>query len=426
MVNYGGMGSDSSSSTTTYERSRNAYILYYDRVKSKVSDSAAAPPAADSKGEDGKADGKAGELTSMGSAGVVMQVAAKQRKAARTLRQRADLPTALMKQIWQENTIHWRDRAVFDKAYYEFLWNVIDKVPFPQADQKDAKAAPAASTALALPAANARMYCSHHSTSCRAGNSISCGVWSLCAADYVAAGMVATRFVLQTLAHARDKETFINLWLARLKRLYEADLSLGLWFLQELFNPEYCWAQDYLLGCPEESIRNTVRHAAAAASGLALLAYRCLTELVFLWRLFVMQIVDIIAKVLSAVSAREQAALAPGAMTVTKEEVVTKDKSGAEVKGTRDVRTAQGYATRFISQLVGLLHLVPQYYRSFDPFFRVLAAFAGLGAAEAQFLVREHNLLARLIDLFVGEKSTHPELNPLAVDRMFTLPPLSL
>ncbi len=116
---------------------------------------------------------------------------------------------------------------MFDKAYFEFLWQVLDKVKPPE-HKADAK------PVLALPPKDEA------------------------APEHVQAAILGTRFVLMTLAHSKEGKDYLPGFMSRLKRLYESDLSLCLWLLQEMFNPESMWACDFLLACPEEGVRNNV------------------------------------------------------------------------------------------------------------------------------------------------------------------------
>src|SRR5260221_450394 len=80
------------------------------------------------------------------------------------------------------------------------------------------------------------------------------------------------------------------------------------------------------------------------------------------------------------------------------------------------VKMGTGHVVGFINNMVGLFNHLPHHWKSFDPYFRVLSHFASLGPGEATFLQREHDLVPRMIDLFVGEKSSHKEINAFAPD----------
>lgn len=56
----------------------------------------------------------------------------------------------------------------------------------------------------------------------------------------------------------------------------------------------------------------------------------------------------------------------------------------------------------FIDALLRLLPVVPEWWRRFNEYFSVLAHFAQSTASACSYLLRRHNLLARLLDLYVG------------------------
>lgn len=76
----------------------------------------------------------------------------------------------------------------------------------------------------------------------------------------------------------------------------------------------------------------------------------------------------------------------------------------------------RGYAVGFLSKLVALLNVAFNNNRTWGGYWRVMAFAIQLGPVERDFL-RLQSLSARIIDMYLGESSPHPELNPRRVDK---------
>jgi hypothetical protein len=74
-----------------------------------------------------------------------------------------------------------------------------------------------------------------------------------------------------------------------------------------------------------------------------------------------------------------------------------------------------------IDHLVFYLRQVVRFWRTWNGYFAVLAHFTSLGKAEAGY-GQKHELVGKLIDIYLKERSPHPELNNLPTDRGRRLP----
>jgi hypothetical protein len=151
-----------------------------------------------------------------------------------------------------------------------------------------------------------------------------------------------------------------------------------LWFLEQLMSQKTKWAKDFLLNCRDSLVR------------------RCVCEL--------------ICHVLGTIAPLEQKALT---LPFPEQKETKEEKEGTVEKESTDTR---GYVVRFIDSLIPLLRDAPPFWKSFDPYFQVLAYFASLGRPEANYLLR-HNMLAKILDFYLGDLSTHPEVNNMQIDK---------
>jgi len=62
------------------------------------------------------------------------------------------------------------------------------------------------------------------------------------------------------------------------------------------------------------------------------------------------------------------------------------------------------------------LRYAPSFWRTWKAYFKVLADFAELGTPQAAY-AEKHNLIAKLIDIYIREASPHPELNNVPTNR---------
>ena len=159
--------------TGNYMRSRNAFVLFYDRVPAKRAGSAAITDRAN-----------ASEATDR------MVLAQRARKAI--LANRALVPPTIFDEIWQDNMEFWHRRNIFNHAYFNFVKELVS-VPdcAPVTEYPDG------------------------------------GVTS--EAEAIAVGgpamtvvTLATAFVLETLVESKDKESMPE-WVTKIKDIYGTD-----------------------------------------------------------------------------------------------------------------------------------------------------------------------------------------------------------
>jgi len=91
-----------------------------------------------------------------------------------------------------------------------------------------------------------------------------------------------------------------------------------------------------------------------------------------------------------------------------KETAVDRPLVGADYK--MDTR---GYCVGFADLLLAMIPFASQNYTNWNDFFRVLSCLANLGSVEKAYL-NKRDLIPKLIDVYLGPKSPHPELNLVA------------
>jgi ubiquitin C-terminal hydrolase len=159
----------------------NGYLLFYDRIP---------PPQVAPAGLDIK-------NATIGTLSQVARFANKMTKIKQNLRSRAKLPSKIFAQIWQKNLNTWRDRNVYDPAYFSFLWDLVSSsLPTLVPDTT-----PINDVDLQMP-------CSRRDAVTR----------------------LATRFVLVTLIRAKDKG-YLRQWISALKTLYTNNVASSVWLL---------------------------------------------------------------------------------------------------------------------------------------------------------------------------------------------------
>ena len=366
---------------TVWERYRNAYILFYDRVRKPVdikkanqaiaaqlsaAPVVAAPPAVRGRGPLAKSSSSSFLSALNGSSKVVRSL--------------ARVPSAMYEMIWKQNMAHWRDRAVYDGGYFSFLYKLIvdaaSKEPKRRFSTPRTSSAAAAGSADSLDAVMARL------------SSLSVSDGSAWPQHRVCE--LATRFFLVTFARARLKESMAQ-WVALLKRLYADDVLSSMWLLHLFTINNGAWIREYLWECPDTPLRNHI----ADLLGLALSNVVPLSLHLFaldgpkpvLWR-------DEVGR------DGEQAPTPPPMNYVD----VERGQYGA------------GVALEFGYALVAMLDTSAYWWRTFDSYFRLFAHFAASSPVVARWLVRPHGMVGRLLDFFLGEQSLHPELNALPLN----------
>lgn len=185
---------------------------------------------------------------------------------------------------------------------------------------------------------------------------------------------LATRFFFMTLARAKNKSS-INQWAGALKKLYDGNVSSCAWFLNRMTRSQWIFEGLFLNPLP--------------------LVHRITSQL--------LQIA------FTVISPLEQANYAFPAG-----EVPPLPTDGSDVRV-----DARGYAVGMAAKLISMLPMAAQYHKVWDNFFCILAHVAKLGRAEKSFL-QAQNIEAKLVDLYLGPLSPHPELNPGTTNAMGT------
>jgi len=329
-----------------YEKARSGYMLFYDRIPA-VKASAAVATATPATTTSGAPTPAATDLSFYGAASAV-NFTQKLVKAADDARSRVAVPPKIFTQIWEQNLTYWRDKAVFDSGYFDFLWQLFGGdekegvpnygVPVPKEGETNVVVAPHTGPVVA-----------------EAGDHIK----------------LATAFVMNTLTRAFHKEKLVP-WLDYLRRLYAGNVNASAWLLNQFVVTK--WNKEFLLACGDSEVRN--------------------------------QVSAFICTLLSQVTPYEQASYA----------LPLPEKKEAKTGDASDIPAdTRGFCVRYIDQVASFLRMAPDYWKLFDPFFRVLAHFSGLGLAEAQYLER-HNYTARLVDFFLGDESPNPAVGDMEVN----------
>lgn len=301
-MGYGPSLNSTGDKAVLYEKSASAYLLIYDRiVKKKVE----VKPVME-------------KLSFEGAAQAVRFTERMKKKLRHAQSARAMVPSKLLHNIWQENLAYWKDKAVFDTAYFDFVWNVISNVPVATKSDDDVTASPAAVE-------------------------------------------VASKFVFNTLSRAFHKDSLPQ-WVGQLKSLYSNNVPACRAFLKVLVSNDNRWLFDFLLRCTDADSRGAFT--------------------------------EVLLHVLSVVAPHEEEAL-----TVAIHEESNKDS----------------LLHHFGSVLIGLLRECPPYWKTFTQYFHVLAHFSQLNTACLYFLLH-NNMLAKMVDFWLGDRSPHPEVNNMPVD----------
>ena len=388
-----------------FERYRNAYLVFYDRVKQPVDIKKAneavaekynatvtpAPPSALSL-----AKGKAA-LTKSPSSTYLSAL----NGSSKVVRTTARLPPAMHDAIWAANMAYFRDKAVYDKSYFEFIHKlVVDCAVTPRRRKSTAitvlsykpdTTTPTNAQTEVQPVAVAAAADNGSGDGLKAGDSLSARLTSLSLSDddeYYRHQLtqLATRFFLTTFARSRNKELLAQ-WSIALRSLYERDVLSSAWLLHQFTINNGLWVSEYLWECTDQNVKRAVAELLCVAIGnvvpLAADAFREGAPRPVLWR--------------------DDQPLGAGIVWLS---YIQSDESSYGV----DV------AVEFAHTLVQLLNFSAVHWRDFDHYFRVFSVLASSSSQCALWLLREHRLLGRLLDFFLCDASLYPALNQLPID----------
>jgi len=335
----------------------NGYLLFYDRAEPK------------------EPEAKEGE-------------APKPIKNVKATRARSPVPPKIFQDLYQQNLTYWRDKAIFDDNYYLFLHRLqadlkqLDKYP----DVKDIS-----EVDLAKP----------------------CSVRD-------AVTRLITRFIFMTWGRAKHRENTTSVWVDALKRLYNGNKASSVWLLNMLGNPATGWVPDYLLECPDDLLREGTADVIAIASALV----APFEEKTFDEAPVVKETKDVKEKEAKEEPKQEDPRVSsvygplPPRMDAdgrgfsdyeSKEQTVYVD-----IK--EDKQDTRGYLVGFIDLLVRYVRVTPTWWRNFRSFYKVFAEIANIGKKECAYL-EKHEMIARLIDIYLRDASPHPEVNNVQTDK---------
>lgn len=171
-----------------------------------------------------------------------------------------------------------------------------------------------------------------------------------------------TRFVFETLCHAKESETY-GAWIKQLKSLYQNHIPACKWFLGN-FLAQGTLLKELVLECSVERIR----------IGLA----------------------ELVGHILKTLSPYEHSFFME--REIAKQQVKVKTRDGREELEMRDVLRCTAIVPRFMDQLLDLLEDSRNYWRKFKQYFLIIRDFALLGSHERRFLLDRE-----LISLYTGD-----------------------
>jgi len=278
-------------------------------------------------------------------------------------RARAKVPTKIYQDIWQQNLTYWRDKSVFDDQYFEFLLKLADDVKGSDADVK-----------------------------------------SLAEVDLVkpvgmrdAITRLSTRFYFMTLSRSKNKDT-LHHWIPIFRRLYHNNISSSAWFLNTFCQPKTSWVADFLLECPEEAPRaGAVEIVTAALSTLCPLEQSSFAgDIKVPDGKEMKEIKD--RPVYSSYNVYDPPEL--------DKDIFIPGQSAFEEKRLDE----RGYVVTLIDHMIYYLKHTVRFWKTWSGYYAVLAHFVRLGRAEAAY-AQKHELIGKLLDIYLKDQSPHPELN---------------
>ena len=388
-----------------FERYRNAYLVFYDRVKQPVD----IKKANESVAEKYNATVAPVQPTALsavkGKATMVKSPSSTYLSAlngsSKVVRTTARLPQAMRDAIWAANMAYFRDKAVYDKSYFDFMHKlVMDCAVTPKRRKSTAitvmsykpdATTPNSEANEMQPSTAAATDGTNDAAAGSAGDSLSARLSSLSTSDDDAyyqhqLAQLATRFFLMTFARSRNKELLLQ-WSSALRSLYERDVLSSAWLLHQFTINNGLWVSEYLWECTDQNVKRAVAELLCVAIGnvlpLAADAFKEGAPKPVLWR--------------------DDQPAASGAVWLS---YTQSDESSYGV----DV------AVEFAHTLVRLLNISSVHWREFDHYFRVFSVLASSSSQCALWLLREHHMLGRLLDFFLCDASTCTTLNQLPID----------
>lgn len=277
---------------------------------------------------------------------------------------RVPVPEDILEKIWRQNIVFFRDRAVFEVHYFEFLWKLITQA-FP---------------AQAKAVGQEEEFAQEESKASEKGGegTVEASRMATDEALFFESIRLAVQFVMETLSrsHHQNVDDFgLVEWTEWIESALARSTEASRWFLEQMARPgepqRASWNKLFLLRCPEASVRRNV--------------------------------VTLITAALRKLSEEESEIHALG--TPVAEAPLDE---GKEVPVWEEQRPA---SPQYIRTVISLLGQVSRHWQRCDDYFLTLYNFAQQGPQHVRYLL-SHNLIARLIDFFLGDKSPAPHVTP--------------
>jgi len=209
-----------------------AYVLFYDKVppKKKVT-----------------VKGIVSKVDFAGAANIVHKLQKKKDEATEKIKARATVPRGMLRRIWEENEMKWRDSNVHDRNYGHALREIISG--FKKANTSPPEKQPAVEEISDTPS---NLY------------------------DQVT--RLATRYLFMTLARSAGKQSRgWREWVNEVKALYVGNVASSVWLLSMFINPDVDWFSTILMAEYETSnSRNPVQEVRYGAAEVLAEAMRAL------------------------------------------------------------------------------------------------------------------------------------------------------
>lgn len=264
---------------------------------------------------------------------------------------RAPIPNSIFTIVRDHNLTYWRDRFVFDPMYFDFLFAIVTRAMQHWLVESKAQITQPKDT--------------QHTTPTRTLHDAEYTIGQLhrLQSDLT---QLSTRFVFDTLCRSRHKSQLPN-WLSLLSHAYRVTPPVtGQWLLSTMAQPDNSWNKEILLAAPSVQVRQAM------------------------------------ATIINQVMQQENQnhtdnGSDPSARTT---------RSGVSI----DSSSSSGRVVllSYIDSLVGLLRIVPDWWRRFNQFFHVLDSFSRLTLDHTEYLLVKHDCLARVLDLYLGDSSPLP------------------
>eukprot|EP00808_Paulinella_micropora_P003067 g72370.t1 len=206
---------------------------------------------------------------------------------------------------------------------------------------------------------------------------------------YDAATRMGTKFFLATLSRAKAKKQFLSHFVGVLRQLYRNNLSSSCWLLNQIGTTEKRLVLTYLLRAPDQQVRSAFE--------------------------------EIFREALTSVAPHEKASWS---LPLPEPPVKSAEAEEGPVSRLEKQADPRGYCIGALQQLCRFLSVAPNHWRHFNEFFVVLGHATRLGAEVVQYL-HSQELLAKLMDIYLGEYSPFAEVLGVPLDRTGKRAPMS-